>query len=374
MEVVGELSGDLDVLVVPVSPDSLVALHLVFLAERVRVKGGGRPVGVAHDWEPLLPLPICINLSSASAPQRSPADPGRESLTGRRERRCECDLSSRLPGRDRGHDAGRTDPGVTPRAWCGVVGAVDPSWLQDVHDVLILPRGDDAIVEQQLSEGKHLLRRGSKICPGLLCCCCLEGTGQRAVTGKPIAGRVMSRAPRWPSSRRPSAALVSAPALAALRCAGVSVSVGVLRPRHVVLRGRCGRPGRTAAALEQKHERSHQGQRRRPRPAATRRRRARTGAGRGRCRARRREDGGPRLPPWGPDGLGRRGRSVDGGGCADRKDRSRLGRAEPERLEHLARRCEAVPWVRGQGAAGDVTERRRQPARSPPRRARGVAP
>ena len=116
LEVVGELSGDLDVLVVPVSPDSLVALHLVFLAQRVRVEGGERPVGVAHDWGPLVPLPICINPSSASAPQRSPIDPGRESLAGRRERvRVRPILG--LPGRDRGHDAGRTDPGVTAMAW-----------------------------------------------------------------------------------------------------------------------------------------------------------------------------------------------------------------------------------------------------------------
>ena len=93
-EVVGELSGDLDVLVVPVLPDSLVALHLVFLAQRVGIEGGRRPVGVAHDWELRQPLPICISLSSASAPQRSPADPGRESLTRRREWSCERDLPS----------------------------------------------------------------------------------------------------------------------------------------------------------------------------------------------------------------------------------------------------------------------------------------
>ena len=212
--------------------------------------------------------------------------------------------------------------------------------LQDVDDVLVLPRADAAAVEQDACERQCLLRRGlpsrSGACAAVPC---------RALASAPSPGSP-------PSASEVASVVMAEP----------SVSVGGGSGRvSAWVRPWCfaaGAPGPVGWVPLHSTAKSVTA-RARTRTAATmtRRRRARARRFRG-CGAV--ENGGTGHPGGRPTG------------CPDcSRDRALCTRdlwrgtgpagPGPQRLPHLVRRREAVPWVRGHGATRDVAQRGRKP-------------
>ena len=96
------------------------------------------------------------------------------------------------PGRARGRDPRRSASGraVMAQGRCRRRGRRrrGAGRLQDVDDVLVLPRGNAAAVEQDACERECLLRRGLPSRSGRLCRRLLQGARQRTVSGQPSVG------------------------------------------------------------------------------------------------------------------------------------------------------------------------------------------
>lgn len=209
--------------------------------------------------------------------------------------------------------------------------------LQDADHVLILPGRDAAPAQEHGGERERLLGRGLACRPGGRCRRRLESAGQGPVSGKSSVGEGRGKRGdrcalrvhgRW-CRRRPRQRL---------------------RPRvgDVMLRnggGRTRRPGVGGQQHEEgggENQDGDEGQRDATASCSRRRRRAWGHRPERRCGRR-----GRRCPV--------RSRDPDGGGHRWPRCRTGPGRTDPQRLQHVVRRPEALTRIGGQRAERDVT-------------------